>query len=225
MQPCPTFNMPASVRSAQHAQQHAADAAPLHALLPPQGFCANPLELGCDCLGHIKYWDAVLNNSRGEARLPADAAAAAAVTAAVTAAASAESMSANGQSYCAFGVVFYSVTRWPAWYSTILFSDTQTVRTSAGIAASASGRAAGGCCWWGAGGVQVIKKAVCMKEEDAGMAWKHLEYRNMTAEVRAPACLCASILVHLTSWLQEGGLTVCWAGCCRDDGARLGCWP
>ena len=29
------------------------------------GFCANPLELGCDCLGHIKYFDAVLNNSRG----------------------------------------------------------------------------------------------------------------------------------------------------------------
>ena len=29
------------------------------------GFCANSLELGCDCLGHIKYFDAVLNDSKG----------------------------------------------------------------------------------------------------------------------------------------------------------------
>ena len=31
------------------------------------GQCANSLTLGCDCLGYIKYFDAVLNNSRGEA--------------------------------------------------------------------------------------------------------------------------------------------------------------
>ena len=31
------------------------------------GFCANSLELGCDCLGHIHYFDGVLNNSKGEA--------------------------------------------------------------------------------------------------------------------------------------------------------------
>ncbi|WP_153798997.1 primary-amine oxidase [Foetidibacter luteolus] len=30
------------------------------------GQCANSLTLGCDCLGYIKYFDAVLNNSRGE---------------------------------------------------------------------------------------------------------------------------------------------------------------
>ena len=30
------------------------------------GFCANSLELGCDCLGHIKYFDAVLNDSKGD---------------------------------------------------------------------------------------------------------------------------------------------------------------
>ncbi|KAG7372128.1 copper amine oxidase [Nitzschia inconspicua] len=29
------------------------------------GFCANSLELGCDCLGHIHYFDAVLNDSQG----------------------------------------------------------------------------------------------------------------------------------------------------------------
>jgi primary-amine oxidase len=30
------------------------------------GMCANSLELGCDCLGHIKYFDANLTNSKGE---------------------------------------------------------------------------------------------------------------------------------------------------------------
>ncbi|KAJ9529491.1 hypothetical protein QJQ45_013830 [Haematococcus lacustris] len=29
------------------------------------GLCANSLELGCDCLGHIHYFDAVLNDSQG----------------------------------------------------------------------------------------------------------------------------------------------------------------
>eukprot|EP00878_Enallax_costatus_P039763 GHUV01045664.1.p1 GENE.GHUV01045664.1~~GHUV01045664.1.p1 ORF type:complete len:234 (+),score=45.72 GHUV01045664.1:102-704(+) len=31
------------------------------------GFVANSLELGCDCLGHIKYFDGVVNNAQGEA--------------------------------------------------------------------------------------------------------------------------------------------------------------
>lgn len=30
------------------------------------GYCTFPLTLGCDCLGHIKYFDAVLSNSKGE---------------------------------------------------------------------------------------------------------------------------------------------------------------
>jgi hypothetical protein len=30
-----------------------------------QGFCANSLELGCDCLGVIKYFDAILNDAKG----------------------------------------------------------------------------------------------------------------------------------------------------------------
>ena len=29
------------------------------------GFCANSLELGCDCLGHIQYFDAILNDTKG----------------------------------------------------------------------------------------------------------------------------------------------------------------
>ena len=30
------------------------------------GFVANSLELGCDCLGHIRYFDGVVSNARGE---------------------------------------------------------------------------------------------------------------------------------------------------------------
>ena len=30
------------------------------------GFCANSLELGCDCVGNIQYFDAVMNDSKGE---------------------------------------------------------------------------------------------------------------------------------------------------------------
>jgi hypothetical protein len=40
-----------------------------------------------------------------------------------------------------------------------------------------------------AGGVAVIKKAVCMKEEDSGMAWLHTEYRTNHREVRLPPAL------------------------------------
>ncbi|EFN54781.1 hypothetical protein CHLNCDRAFT_58054 [Chlorella variabilis] len=78
------------------------------------GFCANPLELGCDCLGHIKYFDAVLNNSRG--------------------------------------------------------------------------------------GVTVIKKAVCMHEEDVGMAWKHYEYRNGHVEVRRHRRLVISFIATIANY-------------------------
>lgn len=31
------------------------------------GFTANSLELGCDCLGHIKYFDGMVNNAKGKA--------------------------------------------------------------------------------------------------------------------------------------------------------------
>ena len=29
------------------------------------GYCANSLELGCDCLGHIQYFDGILNDTQG----------------------------------------------------------------------------------------------------------------------------------------------------------------
>ena len=30
------------------------------------GYCANELTLGCDCLGHIHYFDATLSDSQGQ---------------------------------------------------------------------------------------------------------------------------------------------------------------
>jgi primary-amine oxidase len=30
------------------------------------GYCANSLSLGCDCLGHIHYFDGTLVNSKGQ---------------------------------------------------------------------------------------------------------------------------------------------------------------
>ena len=30
------------------------------------GYCANELTLGCDCLGHIHYFDATLSDSKGQ---------------------------------------------------------------------------------------------------------------------------------------------------------------
>ncbi|CAB9499629.1 Copper amine oxidase 1 [Seminavis robusta] len=62
------------------------------------GFCANSLELGCDCLGHIHYFDAALNDSKGDP--------------------------------------------------------------------------------------YVVKKAICMHEEDQGILFKHVEYRNGHSESR-----------------------------------------
>jgi hypothetical protein len=35
------------------------------------GFAANSLELGCDCLGDVTYFDAVINNAAGERVLTA----------------------------------------------------------------------------------------------------------------------------------------------------------
>ncbi len=34
------------------------------------GFTANSLELGCDCLGHIKYFDGMVNNAKGMLQSP-----------------------------------------------------------------------------------------------------------------------------------------------------------
>eukprot|EP00803_Ostreobium_quekettii_P010562 evm.model.scf_1177.3 EVM.evm.TU.scf_1177.3 scf_1177:31016-41785(+) len=78
------------------------------------GYCANSLALGCDCLGHIKYFDSVLPDSKG-APVP-------------------------------------------------------------------------------------IRNAVCLHEEDAGMLWKHVEYRNGHSEVRRSRRLVLSFVATIVNY-------------------------
>ena len=46
----------------------------------------------------------------------------------------------------------------------------------------------------------VIKKAVCMHEEDAGILWKHMEYRDGTAEVRRSRRLVISFIATVVNY-------------------------
>jgi primary-amine oxidase len=78
------------------------------------GFCANSLELGCDCLGHIHYFDAYLNDIEGNPK--------------------------------------------------------------------------------------VIKKAVCMHEEDDGLLWKHVEFRNGHNESRRSRELVISSIATVVNY-------------------------
>ena len=78
------------------------------------GYCADSLELGCDCLGHIRYFDAVLCDSKGEP--------------------------------------------------------------------------------------YVTKKAICMHEEDMGVLWKHVEYRNGHNEARRARRLVVSFVATVVNY-------------------------
>ncbi|KAA6416614.1 MAG: Cu2+-containing amine oxidase [Trebouxia sp. A1-2] len=78
------------------------------------GCCANSLALGCDCLGHIHYFDAVLNDSKGDAVM--------------------------------------------------------------------------------------IPQAVCLHEEDAGILWKHMDYRTGHAEVRRSRRLVLSFISTVVNY-------------------------
>lgn len=78
------------------------------------GFCANSLELGCDCLGAIKYFDVCYNNSKGD----------------------------------------------PV----------------------------------------VVKKAICMHEEDAGILWKHFDCRTNHVEVRRSRRLVVSMIATFMNY-------------------------
>ncbi|MCJ1305232.1 hypothetical protein MMC08_008046 [Hypocenomyce scalaris] len=91
------------------------------------GFCANSLELGCDCLGHIKYFDAVLNDSKAVS------------------------------SFATFPIT-------------------------------------------NAGDVMEIPKAVCLHEEDAGVLWKHMDYRTGHAEVRRSRRLVLSFISTVVNY-------------------------
>ncbi len=47
---------------------------------------------------------------------------------------------------------------------------------------------------WIAGEPYVIKKAICVHEEDAGIIWKHTELRTMHPEVRRGRKLVISFI-------------------------------
>lgn len=78
------------------------------------GYCANSLALGCDCLGHVHYFDAVMANSKGEP--------------------------------------------------------------------------------------YTLKNAVCMHEEDDGLMWKHMEYRNNHSEARRSRRLVLSFIATVVNY-------------------------
>jgi len=78
------------------------------------GYCANSLELGCDCLGHIHYFDAYMNDT-------------------------------DGNPTC-------------------------------------------------------LKKAICMHEEDDGILWKHVEYRNGHSEARRSRELVLSSIATVVNY-------------------------
>jgi primary-amine oxidase len=78
------------------------------------GFCANSLELGCDCLGHIHYFDTVMNDIKGNPK--------------------------------------------------------------------------------------TLKKAICMHEEDDGLLWKHVEFRNGHNEARRSRELVISSIATVVNY-------------------------
>ena len=60
------------------------------------------------------------------------------------------------------------------------------------------------------GEVVVIKKAVCMHEEDYGISWKHFEYRDGNVEVRRLRRLVISFIATIGESAEGGG----WGGWC-----------
>lgn len=46
----------------------------------------------------------------------------------------------------------------------------------------------------------VIKKAVCLHEEDAGLLWKHMEYRNGHSEARRSRRLTLSFIATVVNY-------------------------
>lgn len=46
----------------------------------------------------------------------------------------------------------------------------------------------------------LIPKAVCMHEEDAGVLWKHVEYRNGHSEVRRSRRLVLSFVTTVVNY-------------------------
>ena len=67
----------------------------------------------------------------------------------------------------------------------------------------------------------VIKKAVCMHEEDAGILWKHAEYRDGTAEVRRSRRLVISFIATVVNY----GMSLNTCGPCAVQLMKVGGCP
>ena len=71
----------------------------------------------------------------------------------------------------------------------------------------------------------LIKKAVCMHEEDVGTLWKHTEYRTGHSEVRRARKLKLSFLATIANYgehlLGEGVPSIM----SRPQGGVMSCWP
>lgn len=52
----------------------------------------------------------------------------------------------------------------------------------------------------GAGDIMEIPKAVCLHEEDAGIMWKHMDYRSGKAEVRRSRRLVLSFISTVVNY-------------------------
>ena len=48
-----------------------------------------------------------------------------------------------------------------------------------------------------------MKKAVCLHEEDAGILWKHTDYRSGHAEVRRGRCLVLSFIATVVNYGEQ----------------------
>ena len=53
---------------------------------------------------------------------------------------------------------------------------------------------------WGAGEPWIIKKAVCLHEEDHGLLWKHVEYRTGHSESRRSRRLVLSFIATVANY-------------------------
>ena len=138
------------------------------------GNCANSLELGCDCLGHIQYFDGVLSNSKGA-------------------------------SCC----LHNTPQNQPGWLHAAAVLPTWSAALARRVAGQQKGNVPAALLMEGslrmcvrmmssgmaAGEPVVVKKVVCMHEEDHGLLWKHVEYRCAPLQV---------LLLHMrATWLHH----------------------
>lgn len=165
------------------------------------GFVANSLQLGCDCLGHIKYFDGVVNNA--QVRVLGVLGCGCASCAVVCA--------GRPQSYdrqpavpaCLCGCCI------TARIARMLGSHTALPSVCMCVCAIKADLTLHHLCVWlcccccrcwcavvcvSQGEGMVIPNAICLHEEDAGLLWKHTDTRLGHVEVRRNRRLVISML-------------------------------